>query len=224
MERHEIEREISDHADELDRLSVLLEQGPLGPDLQSELTVLARAVLQVHDLQMPMMIALQRGDASLDDLRARAREEVVDRGHRYAARWLSKKIADGGFPNYDTDAVVAVALGSLLAYAAQKVTFNGPHSPSTRRGSSTPGSSLAESRQHRRTRPRHLRRRQIRIIPLWNPGVNPSMWSIHAGEAVAVADGEGFAVDEDTEQRERHLVFERDHHFVAATWSETAQA
>ena len=72
------------------------------------------------------MIALQRGDQSLDDLRDLAREDVVNRGHRYAARWLRKKIADGGFPDYDTDAVVTVALGSLLAYAAQKVTFNGP--------------------------------------------------------------------------------------------------
>jgi hypothetical protein len=126
MQRHEIEREIIDHSEELDHLGGLLEQGPIGPDLRSELTLLARAVLQVHDRQMPLMVALQRGDTSLDDLRVRAREEVVDRGHRYAARWLSKKIADGGFPDYDTDAVVAVALGSLLAYAAQKVTFNGP--------------------------------------------------------------------------------------------------
>ena len=126
MERHEIEREITEHVAELDRLGVLLEQGSFGPDLRSELTLLARAVLQVHDRQMPLMVALQRGDASLDDLRVRTRKAVVDRGHRYAARWLSKKIADGGFPDYDTDAVVAVALGSLLAYAAQKVTFNGP--------------------------------------------------------------------------------------------------
>jgi hypothetical protein len=126
MERHEIEREISEHAVELDRLGVLLEQGPFGPDLRSELTLLARAVLQVHDRQMPLMVALQRGGPSLDDLRVHAREALVDRGHRYAARWLSKKIADGGFPDYDADAVVAVALGSLLAYAAQKVTFNGP--------------------------------------------------------------------------------------------------
>ncbi len=42
MEWHEIEREITEHAAELDRLGVLLEQGPLGPDLRSELTLLAR--------------------------------------------------------------------------------------------------------------------------------------------------------------------------------------
>ena len=107
-------------------MSDLLDATPLAPDLRGELTLLARAVLATHDRQMPLMIALQRGDAGLDDLRVTARAEVVDRGHRYAARWLSKKIADGGFPAYDTDAVVAVALGSLLAYAAQKETFNGP--------------------------------------------------------------------------------------------------
>jgi hypothetical protein len=126
MDRTEIRAAITGHATELDRMGALLDAGPLGADLRAELTLLARAVLEVHDRQMPLMVALQRGDGDLDDLRALAREEVVDRGHRYATRWLRKKIADGGFPDYDTDAVVAVALGSLLAYAAQKVTFNGP--------------------------------------------------------------------------------------------------
>ena len=126
MDRAEIRAAIAEHAAELDRMGALLDGGPLGPDLRAELTLLARAVLEVHDRQMPLMIALQRGNDSLDDLRDLAREEVVDRGHRYATRWLRKKIADGGFPDYDTDAVVTVALGSLLAYAAQKVTFNGP--------------------------------------------------------------------------------------------------
>jgi hypothetical protein len=68
-------------------------------------------------------VALQRGDGELDDLRVLARTEVVDRGHRYASAWLRAKIVAGGFPDYDADAVVAVALGSLLAYAAQKFTF-----------------------------------------------------------------------------------------------------
>ena len=34
MQRHEIEREIADHADELDRLGDLLGQGALGADLR----------------------------------------------------------------------------------------------------------------------------------------------------------------------------------------------
>ena len=124
--RQTIAAAIDEHAAELDQMGALLETGSLATDLRSELTLLARAVLEVHDRQMPMMIALQRGDASLDDLRDRAREEVVDRGHHYATRWLQKKMADGGFPDYDAEPVVAVALGSLLAYAAQKQTFNGP--------------------------------------------------------------------------------------------------
>jgi hypothetical protein len=125
-ERAAIAAAINEHAAELDRMGALLEAGSFGSDLRDELTLLARAVLEVHDRQMPMMIALQRGDESLDDLRDRARAELVDRGHRYATRWLQKKIADGGFPDYDAEAVVAVALGSLLAYAAQKESFNGP--------------------------------------------------------------------------------------------------
>jgi hypothetical protein len=126
VDRDAIRAAIAEHANELDRMGALLDNSPLAPDLRGELTLLARAVLQVHDRQMPLMVALQRGDGDLDDLRVLAREEVVDRGHRYASRWLRKRIADGGFPDYDADAVVAVALGSLLAYAAQKETFNGP--------------------------------------------------------------------------------------------------
>ena len=126
MTRDEIRAAIDTHAAELDRMGELLDAAPLAADLRGELTLLATAVLEVHDRQMPLMIALQRGDDSLDDLRELAREDVVDRGHRYAVRWLQKKIADGGFPDYDTDAVVSVALGSLLAYTAQNATFNGP--------------------------------------------------------------------------------------------------
>jgi hypothetical protein len=126
MNREEVRAAIAGHAAELDRMGALLDAGPLAPDLRGELTLLASAVLEVHDRQMPLMAALQRAGGELDDLRDRAREDVVDRGHRYAARWLQKKIADGGFPDYDTEAIVAVALGSLLAYAAQRVTFNGP--------------------------------------------------------------------------------------------------
>jgi hypothetical protein len=126
MNRDQIADAIAQHAAELDRMGALLNSGPLAPDLRGELTLLARAVLQMHDRQMPLMVALQRGDASLDDLRATARAELVDRGHQHATKWLAKKIADGGFPDYDSEAVVAVALGSLLAYAAQKETFNGP--------------------------------------------------------------------------------------------------
>jgi hypothetical protein len=114
MDHDALQAAITAHAEELDRLGAVLEAGPLGDDLRSELTLLARAVLQVHDREMELMVALQRGDTS------------YDRGHQHAARWLQKKIAEGGFPDYDTDAIVAVALGSLLAYAAQRVTFNGP--------------------------------------------------------------------------------------------------
>ena len=69
MDRAEIRAAIAEHAAELDRMGALLDGGPLGPDLRAELTLLARAVLEVHDRQMPLMIALQRGDDSLDDLR-----------------------------------------------------------------------------------------------------------------------------------------------------------
>jgi hypothetical protein len=127
MDRDEVSAAIAEHAAELDRLGDMLASGPLAEDLRSELTVLARFVLQMHDRQMPLMVALQRGDDSFDDLRTRARQEVVDRGHRHAATWLRERIASGGFAaGYDVDAVVTVALGSLLAYAAQQVTFRGP--------------------------------------------------------------------------------------------------
>jgi hypothetical protein len=68
---------------------------------------------------------LQRGGEATADLAVRAREEVVNRGHRYAVQWLGEKMAERQVDGYDTEAVAVVALGSLLAYAAQRVTFGG---------------------------------------------------------------------------------------------------
>ncbi len=124
-DRDALAADIDEQAAELDRLGVLLEAGPLAPDLRSELTLLARAVLVIHDRQMPLMVALQRGGEATADLAVKARHELTDRGHRYASTWLRKHIDDGGFPDYDADAVAVVALGSLLAYAAQKQMFYG---------------------------------------------------------------------------------------------------
>jgi len=126
MDPRTLHDEIKAHAEELDRLGEMLASAPLANDLRGELTLLARAVLRIHDRQMPLMLALQHAGDGAQELAVLARAEVVDRGHRYAVDWLRKKIADGGFPDYDTEAVATVALGSLLAYAAQCVTFGGP--------------------------------------------------------------------------------------------------
>jgi hypothetical protein len=126
VDRRWLRAAIEHHASELDRMGAVLDGPPLAPDLRDELRLLARFVLSVHDRQMPLMVALQRGGEATADLAVLAREEVVDRGHRYAVAWLRRKIAAGGFPDYDAEAVAAVALGSLLAFAAQRVTFGGP--------------------------------------------------------------------------------------------------
>lgn len=126
MDRPELRATIAGHAAELDRMGAALQSGALATDLRDELTMLARFVLHEHDRQMPLMIALQRGGEAVADLAVLARTQVVDRGHRYAVEWLNTKIAAGGFPGYDSEAVSVVALGSLLAYAAQRVTFGGP--------------------------------------------------------------------------------------------------
>ena len=120
-----IAAEIERHAGDLDQMGALLTAAPLAPDLRDELTILARYVLQVHDRQMPLMIALQRGGEATADLAVRAREEVVNRGHRYAVQWLGEKMSERHVDGYDAEAVAVVALGSLLAYAAQRVTFGG---------------------------------------------------------------------------------------------------
>jgi hypothetical protein len=120
-----IAAEIDRNAAELDQMGNVLMAGPLAPDLRDELTLLARYVLQVHDRQMPLVIALQRGGEATADLAMQAREEVVNRGHRYAVAWLQEKIAEHDADGYDAEAVAVVALGSLLAYAAQRVTFGG---------------------------------------------------------------------------------------------------
>lgn len=126
MDRLQLRASIAGHAAEIDQIGSALQSGVSAGDLRGELTMLARFVLQVHDRQMPLMIALQHGGEAVADLAVEARTEVVDRGHRYAVEWLNTKIAAGGFPGYDSEAVSVVALGSLLAYAAQRVTFGGP--------------------------------------------------------------------------------------------------
>src|SRR5262245_29518177 len=63
-----IATEIERHAADLEQMGALLTTGPLAPDLRDELTILARYVLQVHDRQMPLMIALQRGGEATADL------------------------------------------------------------------------------------------------------------------------------------------------------------
>ncbi|MGQ0824472.1 MAG: TetR/AcrR family transcriptional regulator [Actinomycetota bacterium] len=107
------------HVELIDDLSALMDAGPLALDLRDELTLLARWVIAEHRREEPLLRMLQRDGDRVPRLTAQVREKIVERGYRQAAVWLQRRIEAGGFPAYDANAVVVVALGSLVAYAAQ---------------------------------------------------------------------------------------------------------
>ena len=121
-------------------LGVLLEQGPLGPDLRSELTLLARAVLQVHDRQMPLMIALQRGDGSLDDLRVRRAKRSSTAAIATRRAGSARRSPTAAFPTTTPTRSSPSPSARSSRTPRRRSRSTAPHSPSTRPGSSTPGS------------------------------------------------------------------------------------
>jgi AcrR family transcriptional regulator len=121
-----LEAAVQRHVDELARVATLMEPVHFGDDTRTELTFLARFVLAEHDRQDVLLrIMLLSGD-QYPELAMLIREKIVVPGYRQAADWIRARIEAGGFPDYDADAVAVVALGSLLAYAAQCKTFGGP--------------------------------------------------------------------------------------------------
>jgi len=114
------------HIAALDQITALLDAGPIAPDLRSELTLLARWVIAEHRREDTLLRFLQRDADHLPELAALIRDEVVERGYRQAVVWLQRKINDGGFPDYDAEAVAVVALGSLVAYDAQRSLLGSP--------------------------------------------------------------------------------------------------
>jgi AcrR family transcriptional regulator len=121
-----LEAAVERHVQELARMATLMDTVHFGDDTRMELTLLARFVLAEHDRQDVLLrIMLQEGD-KYPELATLIREKIVAPGYTQAADWIRAHIDEGGFPDYDADAVAVVALGSLLAYAAQRRTFGGP--------------------------------------------------------------------------------------------------
>jgi hypothetical protein len=116
---------IDEHAAAIERVQTLLAAGHFGDDLRDELTLLARFVLVEHDRQEPLLRVMREHGDRVPELARQIRAKIVEPGYRYAADWIRLRIAEGGFAEYDADAVAVVALGSLLAYAAQRETFGG---------------------------------------------------------------------------------------------------
>jgi len=117
---------IDRHAASLDDMAALLHRGPLAPDLRTELAMLARWVIAEHHREDRLLRVLQRDRDRFPALVARVHDEIVERGYREAAAWLARRIADGGFRRYDAEAVAVVALGSLVAYDAQRALLGAP--------------------------------------------------------------------------------------------------
>ncbi len=80
-------------------------------------------MLAEHDRQDVLLRIMLHEGEHFPELAALIREKIVEPGYRRAADWVRARIADGGFPEYDADAIAVVALGSLLAYSTQGKTF-----------------------------------------------------------------------------------------------------
>lgn len=117
---------IERHVASLDEMAALLHRGPLATDLHTELALLARWVIAEHHREDRLLRILQRDRDRFPALVARVHDEIAERGYREAAAWLARRIADGGFPRYDAEAVAVVALGSLVAYDAQRTLLGAP--------------------------------------------------------------------------------------------------
>lgn len=117
---------IDRHVASLDELAALLHGGPLAPELRTELALLARWVIAEHHREDRLLRVLQHDRIRFRALVARVHDEIVERGYREAAAWLARRIADGGFPRYDAEAVAVVALDDLVAYDAQRSLLGAP--------------------------------------------------------------------------------------------------
>ncbi|MGQ0825035.1 MAG: TetR/AcrR family transcriptional regulator [Actinomycetota bacterium] len=114
------------HVEMLDQFSALMDAGPLALDLRDELMLLARWVIAEHQREDALLRFLQRDGDRFPELATLVRDHIVERGYRQAERWLRRRIEDGGFPDYDAEAVTVVALGSLVAYDAQRTLLGAP--------------------------------------------------------------------------------------------------
>jgi AcrR family transcriptional regulator len=112
------------HVAEIDRLQPVLAGGArLAGDVRTELTLLARWVLQERKRERALLRIMQQESDTFPELAATIRDRIVEPGYRQAAGWIRARIAAGGFPDYDAEAIAVVALGSLAAYALQRETF-----------------------------------------------------------------------------------------------------
>ncbi len=114
------------HVEMIDHVAVLMDGAEFEVDLETELAFLARWVIAEHRHEEPLLAILQRDGERFPELRELVGDKIVERGYRQGEAWLRRKIAAGGFPDYDAEAVIVVALGSLVAYAAQEKMLGAP--------------------------------------------------------------------------------------------------
>jgi AcrR family transcriptional regulator len=113
------------HVAELEALRSTMELMPLG-DLRAELTLIARAALQMLARERSLRrIVITEGDR-FPDLKRRFKAGVVDRAYRDATDFVRQKMETGEFPDGDAEAVAVAMVGSLLAYELEIDVFGRP--------------------------------------------------------------------------------------------------
>ncbi len=95
-------------------------------DVRTELTLIGRGLL-VSFATWREPIALMLNETNqVPDLGATARSKVLDRTQRWLAAWLARQVDAGRLVAHDSDALAAVAIGSLLYQHLHTRRFEGP--------------------------------------------------------------------------------------------------
>ena len=96
------------------------------PDLESELTVIARGTLALLARQRELFRLLARDAAEFPELVARVHDELVMQGYALLIARFRELLSERSRPHDGVEAMAAIALGSLVHYREDEAVFGSP--------------------------------------------------------------------------------------------------
>jgi AcrR family transcriptional regulator len=120
-----LEAAIERHVAEIEAVRSALELMPLG-DLRSELTFVARWVLQELKEEQELMRIVQKDGDQFPELVVEVHERIVSRGHEEAHKLIARLVEENDVDVSNPRALAAVALSSLVNYRVEERMFGVP--------------------------------------------------------------------------------------------------